>query len=99
MSAPVIHYLQNHCLRRFHDAGAVDAKSARPTAEMGIGESQVFRYLRFRGVIREAEPGRYYIDTEAEGGFRRKRFRFTFAVLCCGIAVIASLLVLFLLMR
>ena len=75
------------------------SKSARPTAEIGIGESLVFRYLRFRGVIREAEPGRYYIDTEAEELFRRKRFRFTCTVLCCGVAVIASLLILFLLMR
>ena len=36
MSAPVIHHLQNRCLRRFHDAGAQDAKSARRLNEMGI---------------------------------------------------------------
>ena len=59
MSAPVIHHFQNRCLRRFHDAGATDATSARPLAEMGISDSLVFRYLRFRGIVCEAEPGEY----------------------------------------
>ena len=99
MSAPVIHHLQNRCLRRFHDAGAEDAKSARRLNEMGIADSLVFRYLRFRGVVREAESGQYYLDAEAERNFRRKRFQFTLAVLSFGVVVIASLVILFVLRR
>ena len=99
MSAPVIHHFQNRCLRRFHDAGATDATSARPLAEMGISDSLVFRYLRFRGVLREAEPGRYFIDAEAERIFRRKRFQFTLAILSCLVVVLASLLIVFVLRR
>ncbi len=99
MSAPVIHHLQNRCLRRFHDAGATDAKSARLLAELGVGDSLVFRYLRFRGVVREAEPGRYYLDAEAEKNFRLKRFQFTLAVMSCGVVVLAALLIVFVLRR
>ena len=99
MSAPVIHHFQNRCLRRFHDAGATDATSARPLAEMGISDSLVFRYLRFRGIGCEAEPGEYYLDAQAEKNFRRKRLQFSLAVVSCVAVVIAAMLILFVLRR
>ena len=99
MNAPVIHHLQNRCMRRFHDAGATDSNSARLPSEMGIRDSLVFRYLRFRGVLREAESGRYFLDAEAERIFRRKRFQFTLAVMSCGVVVLAALLIVFVLRR
>lgn len=99
MSAPVIHHFQNRCLRRFHDAGATDATSARPLAEMGISDSLVFRYLRFRGIVCEAQPGEYYVDAQAEKNFRHKRLQFSLAVVSCFVLVLASLLIVFVLRR
>jgi hypothetical protein len=99
MSAPVVHHLQNRCLRRFHDAGATDAKSALLLNEIGIGDSFVFRHLRSRGVLREAEPGRYYVDAEAERSFRCRRRQFTLAVVSFSVVVVVSLLTVFLLSR
>ena len=99
MSAPVIHHFQNRCLRRFHDAGATDATSARPLAEIGISDSMVFRYLRFRGIVCEAEPGEYYVDAQAEKNFRRKRLQFSLAVVSCVAVVIAAMLILSVLRR
>jgi hypothetical protein len=92
MSAPVVHHLQNRCMRRFHDAGAVDADSAKTLSDAGVRDSLVLRYLKSRGVIREGKAGRYYIDSQAERRFRKRRFTFTVTLICIGIGVILTLL-------
>ena len=60
----------------FRRAGASSPAAARSLAEVGLDESWVVDRLVDRAVLRQAEPGRYYLDEAAWQGFRRARGRF-----------------------
>ena len=64
--------------RAFRDAGAVSPADARPLAAIpGVDPTAVIA-LAARGVVREAEPGRYYLHA---GTTHERRQRLLTAVL------------------
>jgi hypothetical protein len=66
---------EKHIVETFRRAGAVDAQSALAPASIGVAERLAFRKLRQHAVLREATPGRYYLDElswEALRGLRRR---------------------------
>ena len=63
-SGSLIVHVQNRCIRRFREAGALSADRARPLAEIGEREHFPLRRLRAAGVIREDGDGRFYLDEE-----------------------------------
>lgn len=78
---------------RLRAAGAVSPAQARTLDELGITRGVILRRLRERAVIREAAPGRIYLDEPSWEAVRRSRRR---AIHVLGvIALVLLLAVLF----
>ena len=76
--------------RAFEDAGAVSPASARKLAELpGVDASEIISLVAQR-VIREAEPGRYYLHAGTEHARRQK---WVLAVLVLLLLVLPAILV------
>ena len=73
MSAAFIVAKQNQYLRRFQEAGAISPDTAKGLEQVGCRDSRMFRRLVRREVIRQAGPGKYYLDVEAAQAFRKAR--------------------------
>jgi hypothetical protein len=73
MSSGFIIAKQNQYLRRFQEAGAVAPESAMSLEQVGLRDSRMFQRLVRREVIRQAGPGKYYLDVQAAQAFRTAR--------------------------
>jgi len=88
----VILALQKRLVRKFQEAGATRPRQAAPLPDLGVRRSFVFKKLLKKGILREAEGERYYLDEEAAGRhFRRARIGIFTAV---GIALFVLLVYL-----
>jgi hypothetical protein len=59
----------------FRTAGATSPDKAQSYQAIGLGDSLAIKRLRSRAVIREAAPGRFYLDEEVWAAVRRTRRR------------------------
>jgi hypothetical protein len=59
----------------FRVAGAISPETAQPYEALGIGDSLAIKRLQNRAVIREASPGRWYLDEEVWAALRGMRRR------------------------
>src|SRR6266498_3382015 len=75
----------------FRAVGATSPATARGFEEIGLFSENALARLRARAVIREAEPGRYYLDEEVWSAVRRQRQRMALVML---ILVLAGVVLL-----
>ena len=84
---------ERHIVEALERIGATNAANARTLAELeGAGvdaHGMAWRALRDRVIVREAEPGRYYVDSEVWQSTRRRRRRV--AVVLVTLVVIGSI--------
>ena len=73
--AAVIAAKERAIVEAFRDAGATALVTAVPLEQLGVDEHVGFRRLRRHEVIREAVPGRYYLDEDVWTAVRRTRLR------------------------
>ena len=64
-AAAIIIRKEKEIVRAFKGVGATIASKAVSTSDVGVEERVPFGLLRRRNVIREAAPGRYYLDEAA----------------------------------
>ncbi|RPI98100.1 MAG: hypothetical protein EHM31_12320 [Candidatus Aminicenantes bacterium] len=68
---------QNEYMRRFRNAGALDAKTAKPLDELRIKPDRIFRKMQDKDIFRPGRsPDSFYIDENAAEEFvaaRRRR--------------------------
>jgi len=91
MSAPgvaVILHKEKLTIAEFRRAGAVSPDHAVSLEAIGAGEGIAFRRLRARAVLREAAPGRYYLDEPSWTAMRRLRRRVLGVVLIILLALV-----------
>ena len=65
----------------FRAAGATSPDRAQSYTAIGLGESLAVKRLHNRAVIREAAPGKYYLDEEVWAAVRRTRQRLVMALM------------------
>jgi len=88
---------QNEYMRKFRSAGALDAKTAKPLAELRIQPDRIFRKMEGKDIFRTGRsPETYYMDASAAEEFVEARRRRMFYVL---LLVIVAAAVLFFLSR
>jgi hypothetical protein len=76
----------------FRNAGATSPEKAQPYTATGYGASLAMRRLHRQAVIREAAPGRYYLDEEVWAAVRKTRMRIVMVlVLILGIVLVGML--------
>lgn len=97
MSSSYVIVKQNEYIRKFRRAGATDAKTARPLADLGVKPGHIFGKMEDRAVFRPGRtPGTYYMDPAAAEDFIRARRR---RALYMMLLALAAFLVLFLIGR
>lgn len=72
-AAAIIIRKEKEIVRAFRSAGATTAAKSASTSELGVHERMPFRILRWREVIRETTPGRYYLDEAAWARMSKRR--------------------------
>lgn len=65
----------------FRAAGATSPETAQAYDAIGLGDTLAIRRLHNRAVIREAAPGRWYLDEEVWEAVRRTRKRLAMVML------------------
>lgn len=73
--AAIIVAKEREIVDAFRDVGATGTTSALPLEQVGVEENIGFRRLRDHEVVREAAPGRYYLDEGVWDAVRRTRRR------------------------
>jgi hypothetical protein len=68
-------------VRRFQEAGALTAATAKSLDDLHPGHRLALHRLRNRAVIRVAQPDRFYLDLEVWVAVSRTRRRVSLAVL------------------
>lgn len=79
--AAIIAAKERQIVEAFVDVGATAPVSALPLDQVGVDENVGFRRLRAHEVIREATPGRYYLDEGVWVAVRNTRRRVVLVVL------------------
>ncbi len=73
VAAIVILRKQSDLVDHFRTAGATSAASARTIDELGVDARLVWSGMVRRAVVREASPGRFFLDEPTWEGVRRTR--------------------------
>lgn len=75
-AAAVILLRERQVVEAFERAGATSPERARTANEVNVDDTGVgWRRLRERAIVREAAPGRFYLDVEVWQATRRTRRR------------------------
>ena len=77
----------------FRAAGATSPATAQSYTAIGLGHSLAIKRLNDRAVIREAAPGKYYLDEEVWAAVRRTRRRIATMILCILVLALLGILV------
>ena len=79
--AAILRKREQDVIDDFRAAGATSPDRAQSYTAMGVGDSLAIKRLRNRAVIREAEPGMYYLDEEVWSAVVRMRRRLVVTLL------------------
>ena len=75
-AAAVILMRERQVVEAFERAGATSPDRAVPANDVGVDDTGIgWRRLRERAIVREAAPGRFYLDVEVWQANRRTRRR------------------------
>lgn len=86
---------QNEYMKKFRKAGALDAKTARPLAELGIKRDRIFRKLEDKAVFLPGRtPETFFMDGNAAEEFVAARRRRAFYMMLLVIVVAAIMFLL-----
>lgn len=91
--AAVILIKERHVAEAFEGAGITAPERARDPEEIGVGMHGIgWRRLVDRAVLREASPGKWYIDMPSWLALRRQRRRMSIVLVVLVIAVAAFMM-------
>jgi hypothetical protein len=79
--AAILRRKEREVVDDFRAANATAPERAQSYTAIGLGDSLAIKRLRNRAVIREAAPGRYYLDEEVWAAVRRTRARMATVVI------------------
>jgi len=74
-TAAVILLKEKHIVAAFRQAGATSPSAATAPATIGVHQRLAFKKLQARAVLRETEPGQFYLDELSWGALRRTLLR------------------------
>lgn len=87
---PLVPTEQDAAAQAFRAAGAVSPATARTLAEIPEVEAATIVGLAARGIVREAQPGRYYLHAGTVHA-RRQRLLTTIVIVASGAAMLVGL--------
>ena len=92
MGAPaaVIVLKERHVVEQFERAGATTPERAVGLDQLGIPNHVAARRLQARAILREAAPGRFYVDLQGWEALRRLRRRLVVVALVVALIVLVG---------
>lgn len=90
VAVAVIVAKEREIVEAFRDVGATSPERGVTLDQVGVDERIGFRRLRQHAVIREASPGRYYLDEEVWTAVRATRRRVALVLLAIGALLAAG---------
>lgn len=84
---------QRHVLKRLRSEGAVSPRSARALDGLSAREARQLARLVDSGMVRQANPGAYYVDEDAVAEDKSRRMRILIVVLAILSVLIITALV------
>src|SRR5436190_591624 len=94
MAVPAIVVAERRVVRALRYSGATTSAAASPLENLRWMEERALRRLVGSGSIREAEPGRYYVDESTYAAFRGHRRMRALVTLAALIVILGVLLAL-----
>jgi hypothetical protein len=88
--AAVIIRKEREVVDLFRDVGATSPAAAKSFDEIGVEQAWPLSRLRRRAIIREASPGKYYLDEEVWTAIRGMRRRMVLVIV--GMAALVGFL-------
>lgn len=89
--AAVINRKEKEVVELFREVGATSPAAAKSLTDIGVEQAWPLSRLRRRAIVREAAPGKYYLDEEVWTAMRGMRQRMVLVVV--GIAALVGFLV------
>ena len=90
--AAVMRRREQEVVDDFRAANATSPERAQSYETLGFGESLALKRLHNRAVIREAAPGKFYLDEEVWAAVRRTRRRVALVMILMILILAAGLL-------
>ena len=99
MPAPAVNMRMNKIIRAVKNANAVSPESAVSIEQLGLNWPRIKRYqpaklLMWKNILREAEPGMYYVDTEALSRYGRLQMKIFCAVMAAFVVLLVGALLI-----
>jgi hypothetical protein len=94
MAGEYIIIKQNHYMRIFRKAEAMDRGRAKPLDVLGVRETRIFRRMAARGVFVDAGGGAFYMDPDGAAEFIAARRKRAFFMLVLALIILLILFVL-----
>jgi hypothetical protein len=94
MAVPPIVHAEHTLARALQRAGATSADTAQPLHELRPIEERALGRLVAAGAIRDAGPGRFWLDESAYGAVRGGRRRRALLLIALVILILAALVAL-----
>ena len=92
-AAIVILRKQEDLIQHFRSAGAISTGTAKSVDELGVETRLVWSGMLRRAVVREASPGRFYLDEPSwEAMVSRRRIRVRIALAVVAVLMVIALL-------
>jgi hypothetical protein len=90
--AAVMRRREQEVVEDFRAANATSPERAQSYTALGFGESLALKRLHNRAVIREAAPGKFYLDEEVWAAVRRTRRRIATMLVVVMLILMAGIL-------
>lgn len=91
MAVPPIVHAEHRVARELRDAGATSPDTAQPVTTSHPLDGRALDRLLGAGAVREAGPGRYWLDVAGYGAYRGARRKRALVVLAVGLVVVLVL--------
>jgi hypothetical protein len=82
---------EDQVINDFRAAHAMSALTAKSQEEIGLDDSRAVNRLRAQAIVREASPGKLYLDEEVLKAVRTRRLRIVWALLIILLVVLAAM--------
>jgi hypothetical protein len=82
---------EEEVIRDLRAAGATSPAAARTVGDLGLEDSRAINRLRNQAIVREAAPGKLYLDEEVLSATRRRRFRILWMLIVILVLVLVAM--------
>jgi hypothetical protein len=82
---------EDEVIMGLRSAGATSPANARTAGDLGLDDSRAVQRLRNQAIVREAAPGKLYLDEEILRAVRTRRYRILWMLIVIALLILAAM--------